>query len=154
MELTPEDSLRLNVLLANQIQAIRIDESKMILYGLSERGDAKIQLHPNCRDDRYLQLVREAIADHIKEASGVYPAYIGYWHKMVPDHDKLAQWLMFGEPEAVLSVVHTPGLSVELARRAWWAMPNTGNALCLLESRSSKRLCKRIGTIFIRIVTI
>jgi len=136
MELTPEDLLRLNVLLANQIQAIRIDESKMILYGLSERGDAKIQLHPNCRDERYLQLVREAIADHIKEASGVYPAYIGYWHQMVPDHDKLAQWLMFGEPDAVLSVVHTPGLSLELARRAWWAMPSTGNALCLLEKKA------------------
>jgi hypothetical protein len=136
MELTPEDLLRLNVLLANQIQAIRIDESKMILYGLSERGDAKIQLHPNCRDDRYLQIVREAIADHIKEASGVYPAYIGYWHQMEPDYDKLAQWLMFGEPEAVLSVVHTPSLTVELARRAWWAMPNTGNALCLLEQKA------------------
>ena len=48
MDLSPEDSLRLNVLLANQPQAIRINESSMIVYGLSDQGEAKVQLNPNC----------------------------------------------------------------------------------------------------------
>ena len=38
MDLSSEDALRLNVLLANKPQAIRIDESAMVVYGLSEQG--------------------------------------------------------------------------------------------------------------------
>ncbi|MGD8712367.1 MAG: sulfur reduction protein DsrS, partial [Thiohalophilus sp.] len=50
MELSNEDALRLNVLLNQNLQAIRIDESKMIVYGLSEKGEASVSLNPNCRD--------------------------------------------------------------------------------------------------------
>ena len=38
MELSSEDSFRLNVLLANKPQAIRIDESRLMVYGLSPWG--------------------------------------------------------------------------------------------------------------------
>ena len=51
MEITSEDSLRLNVLLANA-KAIRIDESNLSVHGLSEHGEAKIKLNPNCRTDK------------------------------------------------------------------------------------------------------
>ncbi|HKK14756.1 MAG TPA: hypothetical protein VKA14_08865, partial [Gammaproteobacteria bacterium] len=37
-----------------------------------------------------------------------------------------------GEPEAVIAVVHAPGLTEELARRAWWALPTADNARQLL----------------------
>ena len=40
MQLSSEDALRLNVLLAHDLQAIRIDDSKMVVYGLSEQGEA------------------------------------------------------------------------------------------------------------------
>lgn len=49
IELSSEDSFRLNVLLANKPQAVRIDESRMVVYGLSERGEAKVQLNPTAR---------------------------------------------------------------------------------------------------------
>ncbi len=62
MDLTPEDALRINVLLASQVQAIRIDESRMTLVALSGKGEAKIQLNPNCRDDSYLRRVRETLS--------------------------------------------------------------------------------------------
>lgn len=136
MTLSPEDNLRLNVLLANNIQAIRIDESKMIVYGLTERGEAKVQLHSTCRrDEQYLRQVKELIANNIKTSSGVYPLYLTNWNYTGQVKDEhLAQWLMLGEPEAVIAVMNAPGLTTELARRAWWAMPNAANARSLLKN--------------------
>jgi hypothetical protein len=132
-QLTSEDNLRLNVLLANQIQAIRIDEAKMVVYGLSAKGDAKVQLHPNCRDEIYLRYVRELISGQILGSPGGYPTYLKRWNRMgQAKADNLAQLLLLGEPEAVVAVVHAPGLTPELARRAWWAFPNSDNARSLL----------------------
>ena len=47
--------------------------------------------------------------------------------------DSLAQLLLLGEPEAVVAVVHASGLTDEIARRAWWAMPVADNARRMLE---------------------
>ena len=43
MELSNEDLLRLNVLLANPIEAIRIDESSMTVCGLSGATAARVR---------------------------------------------------------------------------------------------------------------
>ncbi|MEK7989688.1 MAG: hypothetical protein VSS52_001670 [Thiotrichaceae bacterium] len=137
MTLSNEDSLRLNVLLANQPQAIRIDESKMIVYGLSEQGEAKVILHPNCRDELYLKQVRELISERILDSPGGYPVYLRRWSRMGQARDEnLAQLLMLGVPEAVEAVVNAQGLTPELAARAWWAMPESKNARSML-ARSS-----------------
>ncbi len=133
MTLSPEDNLRLNVLLANDLQAIRIDESKMILYGLSEKSEAKIHLHPNCRHEKYLRQIREVIADYLRNSSGVYPVYLRNWGQMGETQDEnLAQWLMLGE--AVVAVANASGLTPELARRVWWAMPSTINARSMIKN--------------------
>ncbi|HHB93357.1 MAG TPA: sulfur reduction protein DsrS [Thioploca sp.] len=135
MTLSPEDNLRLNVLLANTPQAIRIDESKMIVYGLSEKGEAKIHLHPNCRHEKYLRQIREVIASHLRNSSGVYPVYLRNWGQMGETQDEnLAQWLMLGEAEAVVAVANASGLTPELARRVWWSMPNSDNARSMLKN--------------------
>ena len=64
-ELSSEDSLRLNVLMmANPVQAVRIDEGAMTLYALTENGEAKIQLHPNCRADQYIARIKEFLGGH------------------------------------------------------------------------------------------
>jgi hypothetical protein len=134
-QLTLEDNLRLNVLLANQVQAIRIDEAKMVVYGLSTKGDAKVQLHPNCRDEIYLRYVRELISGQILGSPGGYPTYLKRWNRMgQAKADNLAQLLLLGEPEAVIAVVHAPSLTPELARRAWWALPDSDNARSLLKN--------------------
>ena len=44
--------------------------------------------------------------------------------------------LLLGEPEAVVGVVCAPGLTDELARRAWWAMPEAENARRMLGSEA------------------
>lgn len=73
MELASEDNLRLNVLLANRPQAIRIDESRLIVYGLSARGEAKVQLNPTGRPEQYLRAVRELISGHILGSPAATP---------------------------------------------------------------------------------
>jgi len=137
MELANEDNLRLNVLLATKPQAIRLDESKMIVYGLSEKGEAKIQLHPTCRDEQYLRMVRELISGQLLGSPGGYPVYLKRWSRMGQTRDgSLEQLLMLGEPEAVVAVAHASNLTAELARRAWWAMPNSDNARSMLRNES------------------
>lgn len=133
MELSSEDNFRLNVLLANEPQAIRIDESRMIVYGLSDKGEAKIPLNPTGRPEHYVRKVRELISGHILGSPGGYPVYLRRWTRMGQMRDEsLEQLLRLGEPEAVVAAVCSPGLTNELARRAWWAMEDAENARRML----------------------
>lgn len=135
MDLTSEDALRLNVLLANNPQAIRIDESTMTLCGLSEKGEAKIRLNPNCRDDLYLRKVRELLSGHVLGSPGGYPIYLKRWSRMGQTRDEnLQQLLLLGEPEAVVAVTCASGLSDELARLAWWTGQDPDNARRMLNT--------------------
>ncbi len=133
MELASEDSLRLHVLLKN-VEAIRIDENSMSVYGLSERGEAKVALNPNCRPDRYLKAVREFLSGAVLGSPGGYPLHLNRWTRMGQARDaNLAELLLLGEPEAVAAVAHAVGLSDELARRVWWIAPTSENARRMLE---------------------
>lgn len=134
MELSSEDALCLNVLLATNVQAIRINESSMTVHGLTDRGEATVTLHPNCRHEQYLKLVREALSEHALDSPGGYPVYLRRWSRMGQLRDEtLPQLLLTGEPEAVVAVVHAHGLNNELARRAWWIMPTAEIARRMLE---------------------
>ncbi len=133
MQLSQEDSLRLNVLLNQPLHAIRIDEGKMIVYGLTERGEARIQLNPNCRDENYVRRVKEVISSHVLGSPGGYPVFLKRWTRMGQARaENLGSLLKLGEPEAVVAVVGAAGLTDELARRAWWAMPDADNARRML----------------------
>jgi hypothetical protein len=133
MDLSSEDALRLNVLLANNPQAIRIDESSMTLYGLSAKGEAKVSLNPNCRDDLYLRKVREVLSGHVLGSPGGYPNYLKRWNRMGQTrNENLEHLLLLGEPEAVVAVTCAGGLSDELARRAWWTSQDPDNARRML----------------------
>lgn len=134
LELAPEDALRLHVMLAGEIEAIRIDESNMTVLGLTPRGEAVVQLHPSGRSAQYLMRVRELLAGHSIGSPGGYPVYLRRWTRMGQARDKgLDRLLLLGEPEAVVSVAYSNGLTNELARRAWWAMPVADNARRMLE---------------------
>jgi hypothetical protein len=134
MELSHEDSLRLNVLLTQAPEAIRIDESKMVVYALTERGEASVALNPTGRDDQYLRAVRELLSTHALGSPGGYPVYLKRWTRMGQQRDgnSLQSLLLLGEPEAIVAVANTPLLSPELAALAWWAMPEADNARCML----------------------
>lgn len=133
MELSPQDALRLNVLLANSPEAIKINESTMTVFGLSSQGEAQIPLNPTGRDETYLKRVRELLSGHVLGSPGGYPVYLQRWTRMGQMRDdSLEQLLLLGEPEAVVAAVSAQGLTDELARRAWWAMEDAGNARRML----------------------
>ena len=137
MDLSAQDALRLNVLLANQPQAIRINESSMTVFGLSANGEAQIQLNPTGRDEQYIKRVKELLSGHVLGSPGGYPVYLQRWTRMGQMRDEsLEQLLLLGEPEAVVAAVCAQGLSDELARRAWWAMEDAGNARHMLAKRA------------------
>ena len=121
-------------MLATGVQAVRIDTSRMTVYGLTEKGEASVKLHPTCRQDQYLKLVRQALAEHALDSPEGYPVYLRRWTRMGQlRDDNLARLLLTGEDEAVVAVVYAPGLTDEIARRAWWAMPTLENARRMLE---------------------
>ncbi|MCB1728164.1 MAG: sulfur reduction protein DsrS [Gammaproteobacteria bacterium] len=137
MDLSPQDALRLNVLLANQPQAIRINASTMTVFGLSDKGEAQIQLNPTGREETYLKRVKEMLSGHVLGSPGGYPVYLQRWTRMGQMRDdSLEQLLLLGEPEAVVAAVCAQGLTDELARRAWWAMEDAGNARHMLCKRA------------------
>lgn len=134
MELSNEDSLRLNVLLANA-EAVRIDENAMLVYGLAGEQEMKVPLNPNCRADKYVQAVREMLSGQVLGSPGGYPVFLRRWTRMgqinTEDLDKL---LMLGEPEAVVAVSGSRALTDELARRAWWIAPYPEHARRMLQN--------------------
>lgn len=121
-ELSPEDALRLNVLLAGELQAVRIDEGARTLYALTPKGEARIQLNPVGRAERYFQRVRELLGSHALGSPGGYPVHLRRWTRMGQASEKnLEALLKLGTSEAVMAVAHASGLTDELARRVWWA---------------------------------
>ncbi len=131
--LSAEDSFRLQVLLAQDLKAVRIDESTLTLHALTDKGEASIPLCPNCREDKYLRQVRELLSGHALGSPGGYPVFLTRWTR----HGQMAgvnlgKLLLTGEPEAVIAVVHSPGLTDELARHAWWTLPTIENARLML----------------------
>jgi len=137
INLSNEDNLRMNVLLHQELQAIRIDESKMVVYGLSEKGEATVPLKPNCKDEVYVKQVKELISTHILGSPGGYPIFLRRWTRMGQSrtNESLERLLLLGESEAIVAVVNADEVSNEVARRAWWAMPTAENARCLLRHK-------------------
>ena len=136
MEISSEDALRLNVLLANAPRAIRIHESSMTLYGLLESGESSVRLNPSCGDEQYLKLIRAFLSDRALGSPGGYPFYLQRWTRMGRmREDSLERLLLLGDPAAVFAVVCAEGLTSELARRAWWAAEEAENARRMLQTR-------------------
>lgn len=123
MQLSNEDNLRINVLLAQDLHAIRINEATMTIYALTAQGEAKVQLNPTCHDDQYLRWVREIIATKVTGSPAGYPIFIKRWTRMGHTHNNLEHMLLLAEPEAIVAMVHGSSLTHELAQRAWWAHP-------------------------------
>jgi len=133
MELSNEDNLRLNVLVKQKLLAVRVDDSRMVVHALTDRGEAKIVLNPTCRDDKYLRLVREMFSTHALGSPGGYPVYLRRWTRMGEMREESLQGLLLlGEPEAVVAVANSPQLSEEVAKRVWWSMPEADIARRML----------------------
>ncbi len=132
-DLAAEDELRLAVLLAGEVHAVRIDEGALQLHALTARGEARIALHPPGRPERYLTQLRERLAGHAMGSPGGYPVHLRRWTRSGHASPKsLASLLCLGEPEAVTAVALSAQLTDELARRVWWAQPSADIARYML----------------------
>lgn len=124
-EISPEDDLRLNVMLAQKPEAVRIDESKLIVYALTDKGEARVDLNPNCSAETYLRRVKAMLSSQVMGSPGGYPVFLERWTRMGQIRDtSLEQLLLLGESEAIVAVAHAPGLTERIAIRAWWALPD------------------------------
>jgi len=125
MELSHQDALRLNILLSQNINAIRINESKMTLHALLEDKEVTIPLSPNGNEDRYLKTVREFLSYKILNSPAGYPIFLKRWSRTGElQSEKLRELLKIAEPEAVIAVAHSNHLTDELARYVWWSTPS------------------------------
>ncbi len=132
MELSHEDTLRLHVLLAHA-KAVRIDEGAPCVYGLTETGEVRVDLHPTGNPDIYLRLVREMLSTQVLGSPRGYPVYLRRWTRMGQMQTaRLEPLLMLGEPEAVTAVACSPALTPELAEKVWWSLPTSEIARYLL----------------------
>jgi hypothetical protein len=138
--LTHEDALRLAVLLAGEVHAVRIDESSLTLAALTPHGEARIALNPDTRPERYLMLVREVLAGHAMGSPGGYPVHLRRWTRSGHVNPKsLEALLRLGEPEAFVAAAQSPDLTDELARRVWWAHPCSEIARAMLAHEAVRR---------------
>jgi len=138
--LSPEDSFRLQVLFSQDLKAVRLDEGTMTLYALTSSGEASMPLAPNCRADKYARLIREQLSGQALGSPGGYPVHLSRWtrHGQMEGLN-LGKLLLTGEPEAVVAVVHSPALTDELARYAWWTQPTIENARLMLRREAVAR---------------
>ncbi len=137
MALSNEDSLRLNVLLAQDVSAIRIDEGKLILYALTNKGEAKIQLNPTTRNHKYIKEVKDFLSTKALGVSGGFPMFLSRWNRMGDvQSNRLDKLLLLGEEEAVTAVVNNRDLTAELAKSAWWAVQSSENARSMLANKA------------------
>ncbi len=137
MPLSNEDSLRLNVLLAQKVRAIRIDEGKLIVYALTQKGEAKIQLNPTVRNDKYVKEVKDFLSTKALGAPGGFPMFISRWNRMGDlRNSSLDKLLLLGEEEAVTAVVNNKTITADIAKSAWWALQSAENARSMLANKA------------------
>ena len=134
IDISPEDSFRLNILFTQDVKAIRINESRMTLHALTADKEASIQLHPQGNEERYLRQIKELLASHYMDSPEAFPVFMSRWTRMQQSgKQNLDALLKIGEPEAVVYAVNSPHLSEEQASYAWWVSPSTEIAVELVK---------------------
>lgn len=132
LELSSEDELRLQVLLVNA-EAVRIDEQRMVVYGLGMDRELLVQLAPVGSPDRYIHHVRAYLSTAVLGSPQHFPIHLRRWagHGQI-ESAPLEKLLLLGNPEAVFAVACSPRLTAELAERVWWVAPGPDMARQLL----------------------
>mgnify|MGYP001566986576 FL=1 len=124
--LEPEDTLKLNVLIATSI-AIRIDTYKLTVVGLNAQfKEQTIELKPSGDSEAYLKDVKKLLVTQVLGAMGGYPSYLKRWSRMGQvESSNLGSLLKLGEVEAVVAVSNSTNLDSELLKLTWWCATNT-----------------------------
>lgn len=124
--LTPEDTLRLNVLISTCV-AIRIDVYKLVVVGLTEdKKEQTITLNPTTDSSKYIQAVQKLLVNQVLGSMGGYPSYLKRWSRMGQvSSSNLTSLLKIGNIEAVVAVSNSQNLNDEVLDLVWWCATNT-----------------------------
>ncbi|SFV86873.1 DsrS [hydrothermal vent metagenome] len=124
--LTPEDTLKLNVLIAT-CDAIRIDVYKLIIVGLTpNKKEQTIILSPTGDSSKYIEAVQKLLVTQILGGMGGYPSYLKRWSRMGQvESANLKSLLKIGNIEAVVAVSNSQNLNDEVLDLVWWCATNT-----------------------------
>jgi hypothetical protein len=124
--LTPEDTLKLNVLIATCI-AIRVDVYKLVVVGLTkDKKEQTIALNPTGDSSKYIQAVQKLLVSQVLGSMGGYPSYLKRWSRMGQvSSSNLSSLLKVGNIEAVVAVANSQNLDEEVLDLVWWCATNT-----------------------------
>ncbi len=124
--LTPEDTLKLNVLMAT-CDAIRIDVYKLVVVGLTgDKKEQTIALTPTGDSSKYIEAVQKLLVTQILGGMGGYPSYLKRWSRMGQvESANLKSLLKIGNIEAVVAVSNSQNLDDEVLDLVWWCATNT-----------------------------
>ncbi len=124
--LTPEDTLRLNVLISTCV-AIRVDVYKLVVVGLtSNKKEQTITLNPAIDGGKYIQAVQKLLVSHVLGSMGGYPSYLKRWSRMGQvSSNNLESLLKIGNVEAVVAVANSQNLDEKVLDLVWWCATNT-----------------------------
>jgi len=136
MPLSNEDNLRLNVLCAQDVRVIRINESRMQLSALTDRGEARIELNPNSRHEAYLREIREFLSEKFLGMPGGFPRHLARWTRMGMGNLSPDKMLLLGAAEAIVALSYSTEITAEQAGYAWWALQSAEVARNLLKHQA------------------
>lgn len=124
--LTPEDTLKFNVLIATCV-AIRVDVYKLVVVGLTaNKKEQTIMLNPLGDSSKYIQAVQKLLASQVLGSMGGYPSYLKRWSRMGQVSAlNLRALLKIGNIEAVVAVANSQSLNDEVLDLVWWCATNT-----------------------------
>jgi len=124
--LTPEDILKLNVLMAT-CDAIRVDVYKLIVVGLTpDKKEQTIALTPTGDSSKYIEAVQKLLVTQILGNMGGYPSYLKRWSRMGQvETANLKSLLKIGNIEAVVAVSNSQNLDDKVLDLVWWCATNT-----------------------------
>ena len=124
--LTPEDTLRLNVLIATCV-AIRVDVYKLVVVGLTpDQKEQTITLNPTADSSKTIQAAQKLLVSKVLGSMGGYPSYLKRWSRMGQvGSTNLKSLLKIGNIEAVVAVANSQNLDDEVLDLVWWCATNT-----------------------------
>ncbi|SHA11720.1 DsrS [Bathymodiolus thermophilus thioautotrophic gill symbiont] len=124
--LTPEDTLRLNVLIATCV-AIRVDVYKLVVVGLTpDQKEQTITLNPTADSGKTIQAAQKLLVSKVLGSMGGYPSYLKRWSRMGQvGSTNLKSLLKIGNIEAVVAVANSQNLDDEVLDLVWWCATNT-----------------------------
>ena len=121
------------------------------LVALTDKGEARVRFGDSVFDENYLALIRDYLADTFLDGHGSYPGHLSRWRRIAGGGRNVDRLLLLADPEAVVAVAHSSGISATVAGYAWWACQSFEIAVGLLSVKGVAK--QQLGKDLARYIT-